>query len=150
MNRTIGPIFGGICASRLAKHFKIPIRHYEREGTLLPPMFLDYMCMVAQEFIVKTNEMMLKYNLRFNKTHSETIILPAPSLFNIFSGTYLILPEAVYAYRSLTPAPEPEPEPPLDPCRQSVYQWDPEEIANQWHPEDPPQYTGEGHFDPWA
>ena len=41
-------------------------------------------------------------------------------------------------------------QPPLDPHRQYVYQWDPEEIANQWHPEDPPQYTGEDHFDPWA
>ena len=106
--------------------------------------------MVAHEFIVKNNEMMLKYNLRFNKTHSETIILPAPSLFVMFSGTYLILPEAVYAYWGQTSAPEPEPEPPLDPYRQSFYQWDPEEIANQWHPENPSQYTGESSFDPWA
>ena len=117
MNRTIGPIFGGICASRLAKHFKIPIRHYEKEEKLLPPIFLDYKSMVAHEFIVKNNEMMLRYNLRFNKTHSETIILPAPSLFDLSSGTYLILPEAVHTYLSQTPAPEPEPEPPLDPYR---------------------------------
>ena len=50
----------------------------------------------------------------------------------------------------MTPAPEAEPEPPLDPYRQSVYQWDQEDLANQWHPEDPPQYTEEDHFDPWA
>ena len=106
--------------------------------------------MVAHEFIVKNNEMMLKYNLRFNKTHVETIILAAPSLFDLSSGTYLILPEAVHAYRSQTPAPEPEPEPPLDPYRQSFYQWDPEEIANQWHSDDTPQYTGESSFNPWA
>ena len=92
----------------------------------------------------------LKYNLRFHKTHIETIILPAPSLFDLTAGTYLILPEAIYAYWSLTQVPEPEPEPPLDPYRQSIYQWDPEEIANQWHPKDPPQYTVESSFDPWA
>ena len=106
--------------------------------------------MVAHEFIVKNNDMMLKYNLRFNKTHSETIFLPAPCLFNIFSGMYLILPEAVYAYQSLTPAPEPEPEPPLDPYQQSFYQWDPEEITNQWHSDDTPQCTGESSSNPWA
>ena len=86
----------------------------------MPPTFLHYKSVVAHEFIVKND--MLKYNLRFHKKHSETIILPAPSLFDIFSGTYLILPEAVYAYWSLTPAPEPEPEPPLDPYRPSFYQ----------------------------
>ena len=66
------------------------------------------------------------------------------------NSKYLVLLEAIHAYRSLTSAPEPEPEPPLDPHRQSVYQWNPEEIANQWQPEDPPQYTGESSFDPWA
>ena len=49
----------------------------------------------------------------------------------------------------MTLALEPEPEPPLDPYQQSVYQWDPEEIANQWHPDDTPSHTGEGSFDPW-
>ena len=78
LNHTKGPIFGGIFASRLAKHFRIPIRHYEKEEKLLAPFFLDYKSMVAHEFIVKNDEMMLKYNLRFNKTHSETIILPNP------------------------------------------------------------------------
>ena len=81
---------------------------------------------------------MIKYNLIFDKNYFETITLHAPSLFNIFSGTYLALPEAIHAYWSLTSALEPEPAPPLDPYRWSVYQWDPEEIANQWHPEDPP------------
>ena len=130
LNRTKGPIFGGIFASRLAQHFRIPIRHYEKEEKLLPPIFLDYKSMVAHEFIVKNNKNMLKYNLIYDKTHCEIITLPAPSLFNILSGTYLILPEAIHAYLSVTPAPEPEPEPPLDPYRQSVYQWDPEEIAS--------------------
>ena len=98
LNRTKGPIFGGIFASRLAAHFRIPIRHYEKEEKLLPPTFLDYKSMLAHEFIVKNKEMMLKYNLIFAKIKCETIILPAPSLFNILSGMYLILPEAIYAY----------------------------------------------------
>ena len=37
LNRTKGPIFGGIYAARLAKHFRIPIRHFEKEEKLLPP-----------------------------------------------------------------------------------------------------------------
>ena len=39
LNRTKGPIFGAIYAARLAKHFKIPIRHDEEEETLLPHLF---------------------------------------------------------------------------------------------------------------
>ena len=53
LNRTKGPTFGGIFASRLAKHFRMPIRHYEKEEKLLPSIFLDYKSMVALEFIVK-------------------------------------------------------------------------------------------------
>ena len=106
--------------------------------------------MVAHEFIVKNKKKILKYNLIFAKIKCETIILPASSLFNIHSGTYLIMPEGIYAYWELTRVPEPKLEPPLDPYRESVYQWDLEELANQWHPEDPPQYTGEERFDPWA
>ena len=36
LNRTKGPIFGGIYASRLAAHFNIPIRHAEKEEKVLP------------------------------------------------------------------------------------------------------------------
>ena len=42
LNRTKGPIFGGIYASRLAAHFNIPIRHYEKEEKVLPRVYLDY------------------------------------------------------------------------------------------------------------
>ena len=35
-DRTKGPIFGGIYAFRLAKHFEIPIRLDEEEEMLLP------------------------------------------------------------------------------------------------------------------
>ena len=94
--------------------------------------------MVAHEFVVKNDEMMLTYNLRFNKTHSETIILHARSLFDLTAGPYLILPEAVYALRGQTSALEPEPEPPLDPYCPSSYQWDSEEIASQSQYDDTP------------
>ena len=100
--------------------------------------------------LLKNDEKMLKYNLRFHKKHSETIILHAPSLFDLTAGPYLVLPEAIYAYRGQTSAPEPEPEPPLDPYRPSFYQWDPEEIASQWQYDDSPQYTGVSSRDPWA
>ena len=68
LNRTKGPIFGGIFASRLAKHFEIPIRHHEKEEKLLPSNFLDYKSMVAHDFIVKNKKKILKYNLIFPKT----------------------------------------------------------------------------------
>ena len=81
--------------------------------------------MVAHDFIREDKEKRLVYRLIFDKKYFEAITLPAPSLFNIFSGTYLVLPEAVHAYRSLTSAPEPEPESPFDPHHWYVYQWDP-------------------------
>ena len=73
--------------------------------------------------------------------------MPAPSLFDLSIGKYLVPSEAIHAYQNPTPAIEPEPEPQLDPHRQSVYQWDPEEIANQWHPEAPSQYDPNYNFD---
>ena len=150
LNRTKGSMFGGIYAARLARHFEIPIRHYEKEETLLPSTFLDYGSMVAHEFIVENDDKMLLYNLRFNRKHNEIITLPAPSLFDLIAGPYLILPSAVYAHRGQTLAPEPEPEPPLDPYRPSCYQWNPEETASQLYLDDTPQYTGESSRGPWA
>ena len=86
LNRTKGPIFGGIYASRQAAHFNIPIRHYEKEEKLLPPVYLDYKSMVAHDFIVKNRGNELKYKLFFDKHHPETITLPAPSLFDLSAG----------------------------------------------------------------
>ena len=117
---------------------------------MLPTIFLDYKSTVAHDFIVKDKEKRLIYNLVFSKTTCQTITLPAPSLFNIHSSTYLIMPDGIYAYWELTRVLEPKPEPPLDPYWESIYQWDPEELAKQWHPVGPPQYTGEARFDPWA
>lgn len=73
--------------------------------------------MVAHDFIVKNKKKMLNYRLIFDKNHPETITLPAPSLFDLSSGKYLVLPEAFHAYQDLTPAREPEPEPQPDPHR---------------------------------
>ena len=117
LNRTKGPIFGGIYASRLAAHFNIPIRHYEKEEKLLPRVYLDYKSMVAHDFIVKNRAGELKYQLFFNKHHPETITLPAPSLFDLSSGTYLVPLKDIHAYQNPAPAVEPEPEPQVDPSR---------------------------------
>ena len=86
--------------SRLAAHFNIPIRHYEKEEKLLPRVFLDYKSMVAHDFIVKNREKALKYKLIFGKNHPETITLPAPSLFDLSAGKYLVPLEAIHAYWS--------------------------------------------------
>ena len=115
LNRTKGPVFGGIFASRLAAHFNISIRHYEKEEKFPPPVYLDYKSMVAHDFIVKNRENELKYKLFFDKHHPETITLPAPSLFDLSAGKYLVPYEAIHAYRNLTSAAEPEPEPQFEP-----------------------------------
>ena len=130
LNRTKGPIFGGIYASRLAAHYNIPIRHYEKEEKLLPTVYLDYKSMVAHDFIVKNRERALKYKLFFDKHHPETITLPVPSLFDLSAGKCLVPLEAINTYRNPTSATEPESEPQVDPPQQSNYHWDPEMIAN--------------------
>ena len=65
LNRTKGPVLGGIFASCLSAHFNIPIRHYEKQEKLLPPIALGYKSMVAHEFIVKDKNKILKYKLIF-------------------------------------------------------------------------------------
>ena len=89
--------------------------------------------MVAHDFIVKNREGALKYKLFFDKHHPETITLPAPSLFNLSEGPYLVPLAAIHAYQNPTPATEPEPQ--FEPPRQSNYHWDPEMISNQWQSE---------------
>ena len=93
LNRTKGPIFGGIFASRLAKYFEIPIRHYEKEEKVLRTIFLGYKTMVAHDFICDDKEKRLIYNLVFSEKTCQIITLPAPFLFNIYSGMYIILPD---------------------------------------------------------
>ena len=153
LNRTKGPIFGGIYASCLAAHFSIPIRLYEKEEKLLPSAYLDYKSMLAHDFIVKGKEGELKYKLYFDKHHPETITLPAPSLFNLSAGPYLVTWAAFQAYRN--PAPALEPETQDEPPRQSVYSWDPEVAASQWQSEssssqyDHNYYFGYPPCQPW-
>ena len=115
LNRTKGPIFGGIYASRLTAHFNIPIRHYEKEEKVLPRVYLDYKSMVAHDFIVNNSKGELKYKIFSDKHHPETITLPAPSVFDLSAGQYLVPLEAIHAYRNPTSATEPEPEPQVDP-----------------------------------
>ena len=106
--------------------------------------------MVAQKFIVDNEEKMLLYKLRFNKKHSEIIILPAPLLFDLLAENFLVTPEAVNNHwaQAFTPEPKPEPEPELDPYRASSYQWDPE-MASQWYLDYTSQYTEESSNGPW-
>ena len=115
LNHTKGPIFGGNYVSRLAKHFKIYIRHAEKEEKVLPRVYLDHKSMVAHDFIVKNRAGELKYQLFFNKHHLETIILPAPSLFDLTVGTYLVPLTAIHAYRNPAPVEEREQEPQDEP-----------------------------------
>ena len=135
LNRTKGLIFGGIFASRLAKHLRIPIRHYEKEEKLLPPIFLDYKSMVAYDFLCYDKEKRLIYNPIFDEDNFQIVTLPAPALFHLTVGKYLVPLTAIHAYRNPAPAEEPEPEPQFDPSRQSSYQCDPKMIANQWQSE---------------
>ena len=115
MNRTKGPIFGGIYATCLAAYFNIPIRHAEKEEKVLHRVYLDHKSMVVHDFIVKNRAGELKYQLFFNKHHPETITLPAPSLFDLSSGTYLVPLKAIHAYRNPAPTEEPKQEPQNEP-----------------------------------
>src|SRR3954471_20603248 len=67
LNRTKGPIFGGIYASRLAAYFNIAIKHDEKEEKLFPSGYLDYKSMLAHDFLVKGRDGELKYKLYFEK-----------------------------------------------------------------------------------
>ena len=106
--------------------------------------------MVAHDFLSDDKEKRLIYNLVFSQKSCHIITLPAPSLFNIHSGRYIIMPDDIYAYWERTRSLVPEPEPSPDPYEESVCQWEPQELANKWNPQDPPRYPREGHFDPWA
>ena len=46
LNRSKGVVYGGIYATRLARHFDIPIKLEEEEEVLLPERYLDYDSMV--------------------------------------------------------------------------------------------------------
>lgn len=150
LNRSRDPVFGGTYASRLARRFEIPLRHDEEEEMLLPTRYLDYNSMVAHDFISDDKDERLIYDPVFSQKTCQIITLPAPSLFDIQSGRYLIMPEDTYSYCERMRSPVPELEPSHDSYEEYVYQWEPQELANQWNHQDPPRYPGEGYFDPWA
>lgn len=149
-NRSKGVIYGGIYAFRLAKHFEIPIRHDEEEERLLPTRYLDYSSMVGHNFI-NSGDIRFRYNLVFSQGTREIITLPAPSLFDLSSGRYTIMPEDIYTYWGLTPPPAPEPAPVPAPIylwepQEPIYQWDPQQPL--WDPQQPQYYPGGADFDP--
>ena len=121
LNRSRDPVFGGTYASRLVRRFEIPLRHDEEEEMLLPARYLDYNSMVGHDFLSDDKDKRLIYNLVFSQETCQIITLPAPSLFDIHSGRYLILPEDIYAYWERTRSPVPETEPSPDPYEESIY-----------------------------
>jgi hypothetical protein len=128
-NRSKGVIYGGIYAFRLARHFRMPIRHEEDE--LLPTKYLDYDSMVEHNFI-DSGRRRFWYNLVFSQGTREIITLPAPALFDHSRGRYTITPKDIYAYWGLTPPPAPALEP-----------------TYQWKPQEPQHHPGSNYFQPW-
>ena len=92
---------------------------------ILPTIYLDYNSVVAHDFSRYDKEKRLIYHLVFSEKTCQIITLPAPSLFSIHSGTYLVMPADIYAYWEGKRSPVPEPEPSLDPYQESIYQWEP-------------------------
>ena len=88
---------------------------------VLPTIYLDYNNMVAHDFIRYDKEKRLIYNQVFSEKTCQIITLPAPYLFNIHSGTYLIMPSNIYAYWERMRSPVHEPEPSPDPYEEPVY-----------------------------
>ncbi|KAI4977130.1 hypothetical protein ZWY2020_050940 [Hordeum vulgare] len=63
-------------------------------------------------------------------------------------GWYIIMPSDIHAYWGMAPPQAPVPEPPVE-YQTPVYQWGPEELTQQWHPQYTPEYLGDGYFPPW-
>ncbi|KAI5018631.1 hypothetical protein ZWY2020_043519 [Hordeum vulgare] len=63
-------------------------------------------------------------------------------------GRYTIMPSDIYAYWGLAQPQVPVPEPPVE-YETPVYQWEPEELTHQWHPQSTPEYPRAGYFPPW-
>ncbi len=148
MNRSKGVVYGGIYATRLARHFEIPIRLDKEEEILLPERYLDYDSMVRHDFLDRDINRRMIYNLVFSQGTRETITLPTPSLFNLHLGRYIIMPSDIYAYWGIAQPQAPVPELPVK-YQTLVYQWEPEELTQQWHPQYTPEYPRDGYFPPW-
>ncbi|KAI4976870.1 hypothetical protein ZWY2020_050477 [Hordeum vulgare] len=64
------------------------------------------------------------------------------------NGRYIIMPSNIYTYWGLAQPNVPVPEPPVE-YQTPVYQWEPKELTQQWHPQSTPEYPGAGYFPPW-
>ena len=115
---------------------------------LLPEKYLDYDSRVCHGFLVRDASRRMIYNLVFSQGTPETNTLPAPSSFDLHAGRYIIMPSDIYAYWGLAQPQAPMPEPPVE-YQTPVYQWEPEELTQQWCPQYAPEYPGAGYFPPW-
>ena len=86
--------------------------------------------MVADDFIRYDKEKRLIYNLVFSEVTFQIITLPAPVLFDMHLGRYIVLPADIHTYREGTRSSPLEPEPSPDPYQEFIYQWEPQELAN--------------------
>ena len=109
LNKTKGKIHGGIYATRLADHFRIPFRPH---GYLLPRVYLDHKTLQAHQFLDITEPPRdIHYNLVFSEETHDIISLPAPALFDpIARNGYRIMPDDIVAYRNNLAAAEEEPQ----------------------------------------
>ncbi|KAE8798098.1 40S ribosomal protein S19 [Hordeum vulgare] len=57
-----------------------------------------------------------------------------PDWYYIRAGRYTIMPSDIYGYWGLAQPQAPVPEPPVE-YQTPVYQWKPEELTQQWHPQ---------------
>ncbi|KAI5005926.1 hypothetical protein ZWY2020_033169 [Hordeum vulgare] len=71
-----------------------------------------------------------------------------PTIPCSIKGRYTIMPSDIYAYWGLAQPQVLVPEPPVE-YQTPVYQWEPEELTRQWHPQSTPEYPGAGYFPPW-
>jgi hypothetical protein len=77
-NANDGDLYGGIYASRVAAHLRIPPRPND---IFLPYKYLNFSAMRAHRFL-KSNARTYEYNLIFNKYDPVYVLLPAPALFD--------------------------------------------------------------------
>jgi hypothetical protein len=89
-NRSKGIIYGGIYATRLARHFNVAFKLSEDRP--LPKKYLNYECMVDHDFINR-GAPFYQYNLVFSLGTRDIITLHTPSRFDLPRGRYIILPE---------------------------------------------------------
>jgi hypothetical protein len=98
-NRSRGAIYGGIYATRLARHFNVNIRPHD---PLLPKVRLDFESMKHHHFLSDSDDSgRIQYNLVYNEDTMDIIPLPAPALFDVHARNgYTVMPEDIVTYRA--------------------------------------------------